>query len=287
MSNSNNFPVKAFVDRGGNNHVEMDNGTTDQQNILPTYPRGEHETSPQLSMVVAFSSCTIEELVPISDTEYSPDKEPTGHELSSEPSPLDADLGYVPSQKIPQGVGQPEGGPISKSSSLSTLSTESALLGATAGPSTLTDASTDVPSTSEFMAYGANVPFKDSFAWFREWYPELLSYSPYDPPLVTGRAFSLSQLDLIDELSLQNYREVSPMCVPILVGFWDEMGRIDLLLSTHCQVLERSLPNEEWITRRLQEFCPIWLILQRYCSALFPIPLCYSFSFFFLLKFTK
>ena len=226
MSNSNNFPVRAFVDRGGNNHVDMDNGTTDQQNILPTYPRGEHETSPQLSMVVAFSSCTIEELVPISDTESSPDKEPTGHELSSEPGPLDADLGYVPSQKILQGVGQPEGGPISKNSSLSSLSTESAMLGATAGPSTLTDASTDVPSTSEFMAYGANVPFKDSFAWFRERYPELLSYSPYDPPLVTGRAFSLSQLDLIDELSLQNYWEVSPMCVPIPADFWVKWGEL-------------------------------------------------------------
>ena len=150
MSDSNNFPMRAFVDRGGNNHAEMDNGTTDQQNILPTYPRGEHETSPQLSMVVAFSSCTIEELVPILDTESSPDKEPAGHELSSEPGPLDTDLGYVPAQKILQGVGQPEGGPISKSSSLSSLSTESALLGATAGPSTLTDASTDVPSTSEF-----------------------------------------------------------------------------------------------------------------------------------------
>ena len=268
MSDSNNFPMRAFVDRGGNNHAEMDNGTTDQQNILPTYPRGEHETSPQLSMVVAFSSCTIEELVPILDTESSPPKEFAGHEPSSEPGPLDADLGYVPAQKILQGVGQPEGGPISKSSSLSSLSAESALLGATAGPSTLTDASTDVPSTSEFMAYGANVPFKDSFAWFCERYPELLSYSPYDPPLVTGRAFSLSQLDLIDELSLQNYREVSPMCVPIPAGFWDEMGRIDSLLSTHCQVLERSLPNEEWITHRLQEFCPIWLILQRYCSVL-------------------
>ena len=134
------------------------------------------------------------------------------------------------------------------------------------------------------MAYGANVPFKDSFAWFHERYPELLSYSPYDPPLVTGRAFSLSQLDLIDELSLQNYREVSPMCVPIPAGFWDEIGRIDSLLSTHCQILERSLPNEEWITRRLQEFCPIWVILQRYYSMPFRIPLCYSFSlslFFF------
>ena len=220
-------------------------------------------------MVVAFSSCTIEELIPTSDTESSPDKELGGHEPSSEPSPLDADLGYVPTQKILQGVGQPEGGPISKNSSLSSLSTESALLGATAGPSTLTDASTDVPSTSEFMAYGANVPFKDSFAWFHERYPELLSYSPYNPPLVTGRAFSLSQLDLIDELSLQNYREVFPMRVPIPAGFWDEMGRIDSLLSTHFQVLERALPNEEWITHRLQEFCPIWLILQRYCFELF------------------
>ena len=210
MSDSNNFPMRAFVDRDDNNHAEMDNGTTDQQNILPTYPSREHETSPQLSMVVAFSSCTIEELVPISDAEPSPDKELTGHE----PGPLDADLGYVPSQKILQGIGQPEGGPISKSSSLSSLSTESALLGATAGPSTLTDASTDVPSISEFMAYGANVPFKDSFAWFRERYPELLSYPPYDPPLVTGRAFSPSQLDLIDELSSKTTGKC-PLCVSL------------------------------------------------------------------------
>ena len=87
MSDSNNFSMRAFTDHGDDNHAEMDNGTTDQQNILPTYPRGEHETSPQLSMVVAFSACTIEELVPISDTEPSPDKELTGHKPSSEPGP--------------------------------------------------------------------------------------------------------------------------------------------------------------------------------------------------------
>ena len=131
------------------------------------------------------------------------------------------------------------------------------------------------PSTSEdkeakearneaiFKAYGHHPPFINSYEWFKERYPEVLNFPCFSPPLVVGRAFSVSQLDQIDDTVLQNYREVSPECVPIPAGFWEEMGRVDSSLNTNYQLLEKSLPNEEWITRRLQEGCPIPVILDR------------------------
>ena len=66
--------------------------------------------------------------------------------------------------------------------------------------------------TSEF-------PYFQSFQWFKEKYPELLSPTSFSPPIQSGRAFSLSQLDQIDYLILENYRSIDACCTPIPAGF--------------------------------------------------------------------
>ena len=107
-------------------------------------------------------------------------------------------------------------------------------------------------------------PYYRSFEWFKEQYPELLYNSPFDPPLIMGRAFSLSQLDQMDEETLKNYREMDPLCVPIPYGFWEEMGRVDSALNLHFKLLEGSFPNEDWVSRRLSEGSSPKEILERY-----------------------
>ena len=116
---------------------------------------------------------------------------------------------------------------------------------------------TSSSQTSEF-------PYFQSFQWFKEKYPELLSPTSFSPPIQSGRAFSLSQLDQIDDLILENYRSINPCCTPIPAGFWEEMGRMDSVLSQHVKQLEDLLPNEDWVYRRICEGPSIKSIILRY-----------------------
>ena len=116
---------------------------------------------------------------------------------------------------------------------------------------------TSSSQTSEF-------PYFQSFQWLKEKYPELLSPTSFSPPIQSGRAFSLSQLDQIDDLILENYRSIDPCCTPIPAGFWEEMGRMDSVLSQHIRQLEDLLPNEDWVYRRICEGPPIKCIILRY-----------------------
>ena len=107
-------------------------------------------------------------------------------------------------------------------------------------------------------------PFYQSFDWFKQKYPELLYPSVFNPPILSGRAFSVSQLDQIDDQILQNYRDVNASCTPIPAGFWAEMGRVDSAMNSHFKTLEEFLPNEEWVHRRICESGPLMTILKRY-----------------------
>ena len=126
---------------------------------------------------------------------------------------------------------------------------------------------TSSSQTSEF-------PYFRSFEWFKEKYPKLLSPTSFRPPFQSGRAFSLSHLDQIDDLILENYRSIDPCCTPIPVGFWEEMGRIDPVLSQHVRQLEDLLSNEDWVYRRICEGPPIKSIILRY----FPYFFCFVIS---------
>ena len=116
---------------------------------------------------------------------------------------------------------------------------------------------TSSSQTSEF-------PYFQSFQWFKEKYPKLLSPTSFSPPIQSGRAFSLSQLDQIDDLILENYRSINPCCTPIPAGFWEGMGRMDSVLSQHVRQLEDLLPNEDWVYSRICEGPPIKSIILRY-----------------------
>ena len=123
---------------------------------------------------------------------------------------------------------------------------------------------TSSSQTSEF-------PYFQSFQWFKEKYPKLLSPTSFSPPIQSGRVFSLSQLDQIDDLILENYRSINPCCTPIPAGFWEEMGRMDSVLSQHVRQLEDLLPNEDWVYRRICEGPPIKSIIMRYFFLYFDI----------------
>ena len=102
-------------------------------------------------------------------------------------------------------------------------------------------------------------------------YPKLLSPTSFSPPIQSGRVFSLSQLDQIDDLILENYRSIDPCCTPIPAGFWEEMGRMDSVLSQHVRQLEDLLRNEDWVYRRICEGPPIKSIILRYFFFCFDI----------------
>ena len=123
---------------------------------------------------------------------------------------------------------------------------------------------TSSSQTSEF-------PYFQSFQWFKEKYPKLLSPTSFSPPIQSGRAFSLSQLDQIDDLILENCRSIDSCCTPIPAGFWEEMGRMDSVLSQHVRQLEDLLPNEDWVYRRICEGPPIKSIILRYFFFCFDI----------------
>ena len=58
--------------------------------------------------------------------------------------------------------------------------------------------------------------------WYKGKYPESSMGSPFSEPLITGRSFSLSQLDLIGDTALEAYRSINKDCTPIPSGFWME-----------------------------------------------------------------
>ena len=89
--------------------------------------------------------------------------------------------------------------------------------------------------------------------WFKGKYPESSMGSPFLQPLVTGRSFSLSQLDQFDDAALEAYRSIDRSCTPIPAGFWREYERIDSLMDFMLRYFDTSLPNEEWVHRRLME----------------------------------
>ena len=142
---------------------------------------------------------------------------------------------------------------------------------------------TSSSQTSEF-------PYFQSFQWFKEKYPELLSPTSFSPPIQSGRAFSLSQLDQIDDLILENYRSIDPCCTPIPAGFWEEMARMDSVLRQHVRQLEDLLPNKDWVYRRICEGPPIKSIILRYFFFCFDISyfltsINFWFNFCFLIYF--
>ena len=99
-------------------------------------------------------------------------------------------------------------------------------------------------------------PYHQSFDWFKQKYPEMLYPTVFQPPIQSGRAFSLSQLDQIDDQTLENYRSIDTSCFPIPAGFWAEMGRVDSALNSHFKCLEEFLPNEEWVHRTCLQSLP-------------------------------
>ena len=54
--------------------------------------------------------------------------------------------------------------------------------------------------------------------------PQTLSPTSFSSPIQSGRAFSLSQLDQIDDLILENYRSINPCCTPIPAGSGRKWG---------------------------------------------------------------
>ena len=83
------------------------------------------------------------------------------------------------------------------------------------------------------------------------------------PSLVRGRSFSVSQLDIIDEDVLNTYRSIDAGCCPVPSGFWQEMGRLDSILNVLMTDLDSSIPNEEWVFRRLAEKATPKIIVER------------------------
>ena len=120
------------------------------------------------------------------------------------------------------------------------------------------------------------------FSWYKGKYPECPTGLPFGEPLITGRSFSLSQLDLIDDAAVEAYRSIRKDCTPILAGFWIEFELLDFLLDFMLKNFETSLPNEEWIYRRLAEGSHPLTILKRFFLVLIHE---FSISFLFFLKF--
>ena len=108
-------------------------------------------------------------------------------------------------------------------------------------------------------------------SWFKGKYPESSMGSPFLEPLVTGRSFSLSQLDQFDDAALEAYRSIDQSCTPIPAGFWGEFERIDSLMDFMLKYFDTSLPNEEWVHRRLMEGSRPSVVLQRFLYFFFII----------------
>ena len=101
-------------------------------------------------------------------------------------------------------------------------------------------------------------------------YPEGPADLPFGEPLVLGRSFSISQLDSIDDATIEAYRSVRKDCTPIPAGFWIEFERPDPLLDLMLKHSETSLPNEEWVYKRLAEGSRPLSILKRFLPFFLP-----------------
>ena len=122
------------------------------------------------------------------------------------------------------------------------------------------------------------------FSWYKGKYPECPTGLPFGEPLIMGRSFSLSQLDLIDDAAVEAYRSIRKDCTPIPAGFWTEFECLDFLLDFMLKNFEASLPNEEWIYRCLAKGSRPLTILKRFSLTLihgFLIPFFFFNSFFF------
>ena len=113
-------------------------------------------------------------------------------------------------------------------------------------------------------------PSSHPFSWYKGKYPEGPADLPFGEPLVLGRSFSISQLDLIDDAAIEAYRSVRKDCTPIPAGFWIEFERLDFLLDFMLKHFETSLPNEEWVYRRLAEGSRPSSILKRFLPFFLP-----------------
>ena len=102
------------------------------------------------------------------------------------------------------------------------------------------------------------------FNWYKEKYPECPTGLPFGEPLVMGSSFSLSQLDLIDDAAIEAYRSIRKDCTAIPAGFWIKFERLDFLLDFMLKNFDTSLPNEEWIYRRLAKGAHPLAILKRF-----------------------
>ena len=112
-------------------------------------------------------------------------------------------------------------------------------------------------------------PSSHPLSWYKGKYPEGPADLPFGEPLITGRSFSISQLDLIDDAAIEAYRSVRKDCTPIPAGFWIEFERLDFLLDFMLKNFETSLPNEEWVYRRLAEGSRPSSILKRFLPHFF------------------
>ena len=107
-------------------------------------------------------------------------------------------------------------------------------------------------------------PSSHPLSWYKGKYPEGPADLPFGEPLITGRSFSISQLDLIDDAAIEAYRSVRKDCTPIPAGFWIEFECLDFLLDFMLKNFETSLPNEEWVYKRLAEGSRPSSILKRF-----------------------
>ena len=120
------------------------------------------------------------------------------------------------------------------------------------------------------------------FSWYKGKYPECPTDLPFWEPLIMGRSFSLSQLDLIDDAVVEAYRSIRKDCTPIPAGFWIDFEHLDFLLDFMLKNFEASLPNEEWIYRCLVEGSRPLTILKRFFLILIhDILISFLFVFFF------
>ena len=113
-------------------------------------------------------------------------------------------------------------------------------------------------------------PSSHPLSWYKGKYPKGPADLPFGEPLVMGRSFSISQLNLIGDAALEAYRSIRKDCTPIPAGFWIEFERLDFLLDFMLKNFESSLPNEEWVYRRLAEGSRPSSILKRFLPLFLP-----------------
>ena len=74
-------------------------------------------------------------------------------------------------------------------------------------------------------------PWYHPFSWYKGKYPEYPTGLPFGEPLIMGRSFSLSQLDLIDDAAVEAYGSIKRDC-KIVPPFWRVSGsNLNALIS--------------------------------------------------------